>query len=146
MVMARTARWTMAACLAGLLWGCAPTPATTQDRTCPAGQGMPMTAYELFFGRSIDGGGEVSDEAWRDFLMRVITPNLPNGYTVFDGFGHWRDPGTGHSEQERSKMLLAAVVDTPESAAAIARIREAYAARFHQSSVGLAVTPICGAF
>ena len=53
-----------------------------------------MLAFELFFGRSIQGQSEVTDSAWEDFLDTVVTPNLPNGYTVFDGTGAWLNPAT----------------------------------------------------
>ncbi len=51
-----------------------------------------MLAFELFFGRSIRGQAEVSDSAWDDFLTRMVTPNLPNGYTVSDAIGAWLNP------------------------------------------------------
>ena len=105
-----------------------------------------MTAFELFFGRSIRGAGEVSDGAWEDFLARVVTPNLPNGYTVFDGVGTWLNPGTGMTVHERTKVLLAVLPDAPSGAAPIARIRQSYQAEFQQMLVGMMVMPICGAF
>jgi hypothetical protein len=105
-----------------------------------------MVLFQLFFGRSIRGQGEVSDGAWDDFVQQVITPSLPNGYTVFDGTGAWLNPATGHTIRERTKILLAALPDAPASAAAVARVRTAYAARFHQNLVGMTVSPVCGAF
>jgi hypothetical protein len=133
-------------CLAVMLCGCTVATDNRSGRQCPPGHGVPMTAYELFFGRSIAGHGEVTDSVWTDFLEHVVTPNLPNGYTVFDAAGHWRDPGTGHGVQERTKVLLAALPDTPDSAATIARIRQAYGTRFHQSLVGQTTTTVCAAF
>ena len=66
-----------------------------------------MLAFELFFGRSIRGQAEVSDSAWDDFLNRMVTPNLPNGYTVFDAIGAWLNPATRRTVRERTKVLLA---------------------------------------
>ncbi|HUN39830.1 MAG TPA: DUF3574 domain-containing protein [Acetobacteraceae bacterium] len=105
-----------------------------------------MTAFELFFGRSISGGGEVSETAWDDFLARVITPNLPSGYTVFDATGAWLNPATNRMARERTKVLLAVVPDAPARTGAIARIRRAYQQRFHQFSVGIMEMPVCAAF
>jgi hypothetical protein len=105
-----------------------------------------MLQFQLFFGRSIQGQSEVSDGAWDDFLQQVVTPNLPNGYTVFDGTGAWLNPATGHTIHERTKILLAALPDVAASAAAVARVRTAYAAQFHQTLVGMTVAPVCGAF
>jgi hypothetical protein len=105
-----------------------------------------VQVVELFFGRSIRGQGEVTDSAWDDFLAQVVTPNLPNGYTVFDGTGAWLNPATERTVQERTKILLVALPDTASQTAAIARIRQAYAAQFHQTLVGMTVAPACADF
>ena len=146
MPLSRQARLALALCLAGLLAGCAGPQPAIQAASCPATQGASMLAFQLFFGRSIQGQGEVSDRAWDDFLEQVVTPNLPNGYTVFDGTGAWLNPATGHSVHERTKILLAALPDAATGAAAIARIRNAYAAQFHQTLVGMTVAPACASF
>jgi hypothetical protein len=105
-----------------------------------------MLVFQLFFGRSIQGRAEVSDRAWDDFLDQVVTPNLPNGYTVFDASGAWLNPSTRHTIHERTKVLLAALPDAASSAAAIARVRNAYQVQFHQTLVGMTVAPACGSF
>jgi hypothetical protein len=133
-------------CLAAMLAGCTPPQPAVQPASCPATQGAPMLAFELFFGRSIHGHGEVSDRAWNDFLDRVVTPSLPDGYTVFDAAGAWLNPATRRTVHERTKVLLAALPDTAASAAAVARIRNAYATQFHQTLVGMTVAPACGSF
>jgi hypothetical protein len=105
-----------------------------------------MLVYELFFGRSIQGRGEVSDHAWDEFLDRVVTPTLPNGYTVFDGAGAWLNPATRRTVHEPTKVLLVALPDTAASAAAVARVRATYAEQFHQTLVGLTTAPACASF
>jgi hypothetical protein len=105
-----------------------------------------MLVYQLFFGRSIQGQGEVSDRAWDEFLDRVVTPNLPNGYTVFDGTGAWLNPATKRTVHERTKILLVALPDAAANAAAIGRVRAAYAEQFHQSLVGMTTAPACALF
>lgn len=105
-----------------------------------------MLVFELFFGRSIHGQGDVSDRAWDDFRDQVVTPNLPNGYTVFDADGAWLGPGSGRTVQEHTKVLMVALPDAPASVAAVARVRHAYAVQFHQSLVGMTVTQACGSF
>ena len=105
-----------------------------------------MTAFALFFGRSVRGHGEVGDTAWENFLVRVITPNLSSGYTVFDATGAWLDPATKQTVHERTKVLLAVVPDDAAHTAAIARIRQAYQHEYHQSSVGMTTTPVCAEF
>ncbi len=46
-----------------------------------------MRIFTLYFGCSVAGRAEVSDKEWREFRDQVISPELPNGYTVLDGQG-----------------------------------------------------------
>lgn len=100
-----------------------------------------MLEYQLFFGRT-----RVSDADWADFAAQTITVNLPDGFTVIDGDGQWMNPTTRHISHERSTTVIAAVPDTPASAAAISAVKQAYLARFHHQSVGTVVYPVCAAF
>src|SRR6185312_9581114 len=59
---------------------------------CPPGAGQSMQIHSLYFGRSVAGRAEVSDQEWRDFREQVITPALPDGYTVVNGQGAWMNP------------------------------------------------------
>ena len=54
-----------------------------------------MLVAELFFGRDIAGRAPLSEAEWRDFAAEIITPNFPDGFTVFDAEGQWRNPATG---------------------------------------------------
>lgn len=146
MPLQREGRNARVICLAALLAGCTAALPPPQAGPCPPTRGAPMLAFELFFGRSIQGQSEVSDSAWEDFLNTTVTRNLPNGYTVFDGTGAWLNPASKSTVHERTKVLLAALPDTPANAAAIERVRQAYAAQYHQVLVGMMVTPVCGAF
>ena len=94
--------------LAALVGGCA-APASWQASNPPAATAEPapapyqclvagearMLVAELFFGRDRAGQQTVSDAEWADFLASVVTPNFPDGLTVFDGYGQWRNPTTG---------------------------------------------------
>jgi hypothetical protein len=128
------------------LSGCEAPQRPAEVGGCPTGQSVPVAVFELFFGRSVPGGGEVSDQAWDDFLAQVVTPTLPNGYTVFDAVGAWRNPTSGRSVHERTKVLLVALPDASAGAAAVARIRSAYQVQFHQTLVGMIAAPACGSF
>ena len=44
-------------------------------------------------GRGGDAGEVVDDAAWASFLADTATPRFPNGLTVLDARGQWRDPG-----------------------------------------------------
>jgi len=133
--------------LAMMLAGCTPPAADSNAAlACPTPPGQPVLVFQLFFGRSIPALGEVTDRDWDQFVDRVITPNLPNGFTVFDATGEWMNPQTHGTIHERTKVLLAALPRAPNSIAPIERIRNAYQAEFHQQLVGMTVAPGCGDF
>ena len=124
--------------LAGLA-GCAPAPIGGPG--CSA-----MLVFDLFFGRSVPGGGTVDDVAWQGFQDQVITPNLPNGYTILDAHGAWMNPASHRTIQETTKVLIVALPDTQDSRTAVNRVREAYQTQFHQQLVGMTEQPGCGSF
>ena len=76
-----------------LLAGCAEPPAPASPCLLPAEQHMLVA--ELFFGRNIKGRQPLTDAEWAEFAVQTITPNFPDGFTVFDGEGQWRNPQTG---------------------------------------------------
>jgi hypothetical protein len=127
---------------ASIAAGC--TTATTPP--CAGIGGAAMLEYQLFFGRGIPGRVDLTDQEWTDFAAQAVTPRLPDGFTAFDADGQWMNPATRRIARERTKVLIAAVQDTPATASAIAAIKEAYRTQFHQQSVGTAVHPTCGAF
>lgn len=91
---------------------------------------------ELYLGRSIPGGGSVSDEAWEKFLAEVVTPLFPNGFTILAGRGQYRET-SGVIVREPSHVLvfLYRKRDRRTAGAGIEKIREEYKNRFAQESV-----------
>ena len=121
------------------------TPAPRADTPpCPAGTDR-WTEYRLFFGRNNGGEEVVTDEAWRAFLAEEITPRFPDGLSVVDVAGQWRD-ASGTIVRERSKMVL--ILAEPE-ASGLRRtdeIAQAYRQTFGQEFVLRAVTTACVSF
>lgn len=106
-----------------------------------------MLVAELFFGRDRNGRRRVSDTEWADFLASVVTPNFPDGLTVFDGYGQWRNPATGVIGRSPGvKVVLIAVKRSPELPGRLTAVIDAYKARFGQQSVGLITRDSCAAF
>ena len=105
-----------------------------------------MLEYQLFFGRSVPGRPPLTDQEWTQFAADVVTPNLPDGFTALDADGQWQNPATRRISQERTKVIIVAVPDTPAAAAAISAVKEAYRTRFHQQSIGTTIHAVCGAF
>jgi hypothetical protein len=145
----------LAALLAAAIAGCAspspvpppPMPPPLAASSCLLPTQQPMVVAELFFGRDKDGRRTVSDAEWTDFLSSVVTPSFPDGLTVFDGYGQWRNPATeviGRSP--RVKIVLIAVKDAPDLAPRLSAVIDAYKARFHQQSVGVITRDSCASF
>ena len=91
---------------------------------------------ELYMGRSIPGGGMVSDEGWEKFLAEVVTPLFPDGFTVLAGRGQYRE-GSGVIAKEQSHVLvfLYRKADRRTARANIEIIRGEYKKLFAQESV-----------
>jgi len=119
--------------------------ATTTD-TCPLPTEKPMVEVQLFFGRDIPGGGRVSDADWAVFAAAVITPAFPDGFSVTDAKGQWRDSATGKIVREPSEVLQIVAPQSPALAPKIGKIVDSYRTRFHQQSVGIVTRPVCAAF
>jgi hypothetical protein len=103
-----------------------------------------MTTAELFFGRSMPGGGTVSDAAWQYFVDTEVTPRFPAGFTVADGAGQWRS-GTD-IQRERSKRLTIVLPGLPSDGEKLDAVRRAYVTAFHQEAVLLFEVRGCGDF
>ncbi len=129
------------------LAGCATAPATTgQGAIACRAPLKAMTQVDLYFGRNIPSGGEVSDTQWRQFLDEVVTPRFPDGLSVLDVYGQWKSTRTGTIARERSKRLSIIVPDAGAAAAQFEAIKAAYKQRFRQESVLQAEAGVCAAF
>jgi hypothetical protein len=105
-----------------------------------------MTLYTLYFGQSVPGRGPVTDAEWQRFLAESVTPNLPEGYTVWDARGAWLNPETRATMSEPTKVLATALPRENAGQDAVSRVRAAYRSTFHQQSVGMTTEPVCGEF
>ncbi len=97
------------------------TDATLRGDPSHPGQTQRWVDAKLYFGLGPAGHPEqgVSEEKWRDFLDREVTPRFPSGLSVVDVYGQWLSKGKTEPERLRSKMLI---IDYPDSAANRARI------------------------
>ncbi|WKX71971.1 DUF3574 domain-containing protein [Streptomyces sp. XD-27] len=110
-------------------------PAPAKAAVAPPGR--PYIETRLFFGTERpDGGPTVTDKQFLDFVDREVTPSFPDGLTIQDGRGQWRDRN-GAIERERSYelILLYPVAEAPVRNPRIERIRNAYEREFAQDSV-----------
>lgn len=96
---------------------------------------------ELFFSIGDWMETALSTEAqarWETFVEKEVTPRFPDGLTVFDGYGQWRDAADGANapvQRERTRVLVVLHADTPEAARKVEEIRTAWKAATGDKSV-----------
>jgi hypothetical protein len=123
--------------LAGLFVAIA-SPASAQI-TCAAPQKL-MLDVELLLGRA------GSNARWKQFLATEVTQRFPDGLTVYETTGQWRDPASKAIAREKSRVLRVIVpIDLPVSDTVDA-IAQAYKKQFRQKSVGIVTRPVCAVF
>ena len=109
---------------------------------CPAGM-EPRTRIELYFGRNSGETVGVSEEAWAAFLDTEITPRFPDGLSVIDIAGQWKDPASGRIVREPGKLLVLIVHDGDAARPKLAGIVARYKDRHSQQSVLTTEAPVC---
>jgi len=98
------------------------------------GVATPYARLELLFGLGRKDGTEIGESEWRAFLDVEVTPRFPDGLTVLNGYGQWRN-SAGTIANEKSMMLVIWHRPAADSEARIEAIRSAYKTRFGQESV-----------
>lgn len=98
------------------------------------------------FGRKIGDRIAVSEGEWSRFVDREITPRFPDGLTVFNAAGQWRDKSNNKIVREPSKIVQIVLPGDDGEFARLNEIAEAYKTRFKQQSVGVIVRPACVSF
>jgi Protein of unknown function (DUF3574) len=119
--------------------------ARAQSLECRGAQKAQQVA-ELTFGRRIIGHIAVSETQWIQFVDNEITPRFPDGLTVFDAAGQWRDPTSKKIVRELSKIVLIVLPGNADDLPRLNEIVETYKRRFRQQSVGMILRPACVSF
>jgi hypothetical protein len=105
-----------------------------------------MTTITLYFGRDIAGGGMVTDAQWNRLAAEVIGRHFPDGFTVFDARGQWRNPATGAVASEPTKVVQIALPISTDPGPGIAAVEASYKQQYHQLAIGMVTGTGCGAF
>jgi hypothetical protein len=126
--------------LAALLALGACTPPAVQTAapasTCAAPL-APAVEVDLYF-------GEISPPQWTAFLDEEVTPRFPDGLSVIDVSGQYRNR-QGAIGRERSKLLVIVVFDAPAHASRVQAIVDSFRRRYKQESVLRVERSICAA-
>ncbi len=105
----------------------------------------PATTAQMFFGLNVGAERSVGEAEWRRFLDTEVTPRFPDGLSVWDVAGQWKDPA-GVLSKEPAKALMIILPGAPADDAKLAAIIDLYKTRFHQESVLLMKQDACVAF
>ena len=104
-----------------------------------------MVSAEILFGRNIGDRLGVTEAAFARFTASEITPRFPDGLTIIDARGQYRDD-RGRLIREPSKVVLITFRDDAQKRADLVAIADAYKARFKQQSVLTTVRNTCATF
>jgi hypothetical protein len=101
----------------------------------------PQLRTTLYFGLARPKGS-VSELEWQVFLRDEVTSRFPEGLTVWDADGQWRNAG-GSIDHENSKVLLLVHPDTAAARASVQAVIERYRKTFEQESVLWETARVC---
>ena len=121
-------------------------PAVARAQSTDCRLGKPQQVAEMMFGRKIGDRISVSEAAWARFVDREITPRFPDGLTVIDGRGQWRDPERNKIVHEPAKLVQIVLPGKDDDLDRLNAIAEAYKTRFKQQSVGVILRAACVSF
>jgi len=119
--------------------------ALAQPLTCSAPLKSQQVA-ELLLGRKIGDRLGVNETQFLNFLDREITPRFPDGLTVYDARGQYRDSERSRIVREPSKVVMIVLPGNAEDMARLNEIADAYKKRFRQQSVGIVLRQACVSF
>jgi uncharacterized protein DUF3574 len=119
--------------------------AAAETLSCHGAQ-RPRQVAELLFGRDIGHRVGVSEAAWSRFVAREITARFPDGLTITDAIGQWRDRDSGTLLHEPAKRVEIVLPGNADDEARLDAVVSAYKRQFQQHSVGVIVRPACVSF
>ena len=92
----------------------------------------------LYLGRSIAGGGTVTDTDWDAFLREEVTPRFPDGLTIWRAQGQWRHANGSVADEP---VMVLEVVHSRDGAADVMAVARAYRRSFRQEAVLRVASP-----
>ncbi len=101
----------------------------------------PAVQVDLYFGRDTPKG-ELGEAEWAAFLAEEVTPRFPDGLSVLDVSGQYREP-SGRIVREKSKLLVIVVLDAPAHRPKVRAVADAYSARHGQHGVFHTERSVC---
>ena len=120
-------------------FGCAAVP----QSGCAPGEENSVNDM-MYFGTS-KTVGVVTPEEWSEFLRASVTPRFPQGLTVWQASGQWRNADGAVAHEATFVLNLVHPEDT-RSEAALSAITAEYKSRFNQEAVLRVKSHVCASF
>lgn len=133
----------LVACL--YLLGRLPLAAQTLAPSCSGAQ-RPKQVAEVLFGRDIGRHIGVSETAWDRFVAHELTPRFPDGLTITDATGQWRDPADGGIVREPAKRVEIVLPGNDDDQERLDAVVKAYKHEFRQRLVVVIERIACVSF
>jgi hypothetical protein len=89
--------------------------------------------------------GAVSELEWQLFLRDEVTTRFPDGLTVWNAEGQWKNP-SGRIAHDTSKILLVVHPDTDKARQGVQEVIDKYRKMFEQESVMRETASVCVSF
>ena len=99
---------------------------------------------EIYFGRDLPGGQEISRWAWADFMDKVLTRHFPKGLTVYEAYGQMQH-ANGHIEKQSTWVVAVVHPKDPAIEKTIREIVDAFRKQFNKAQVVHVSTPVISA-
>ena len=99
---------------------------------------------EIYFGRDLPGGQEISRWAWSDFMDKVLTRNFPKGLTVYEAYGQMQHVD-GRIEKQSTWVMAVVHPKDPAIDKAIQEIVDDFRKQFNKAQVVHVNAPVISA-
>ena len=99
---------------------------------------------EIYLGRNLPGGHEVSEWEFSEFIDKVATKHFPKGLTIHNAYGQMQHQN-GKIEKQATWVIIIVHDKNPKNTAAIQDVINAYRKRFGKLQVmyfSLPISPI----
>lgn len=101
-----------------------------------------LAVQELLYFGTDTPSGQITPEAWAQFLREMVTPRFPEGLSTWQASGQWRSV-SGEIIREPSYVVSLVHPDNQLLNTSVQEIIIAYKTRFHQEAVLRVKASVC---
>ena len=112
--------------------------------TAPVKTPAEWVKAEIYFGRDLPAGQEISRWAWADFMDKVLTRHFPKGLTVYEAYGQMQH-ANGRIEKQSTWVVAVVHPKDPATDKAIQEIIDAFRRQFNKAQAVYVSTPVSSA-